>query len=226
MKSLKLWGGLAAVVSAVVSAPASAFTLYTDLTSWTAATTIDTVETEDFQGYAAGVGIFDRRLDKLPNVKLTTNLELLNVVNDPTRVNKMAFASDRLPDGSSVMIATFNTPVTAMSFELIGLDGNAPLPPFLFLQFADGERAKIDIERLTGEEFEPYFIGVVAAEHGGLRRVAFQEGSTRAGLCCNAVGWDNLATAVAAVPEPSTYALMLGGLLAVGWLGVRRSRHL
>lgn len=225
MKSLKLLGAVAATVSALASAPASAFTLYGDLASWTAATDGSSIVTEDFQGYAAGFNIFDRRLDKLPNVKLTSTLELLNVINDPTRVNKMAFSSDRLSEGVSVMIATFNTPVTAVSFELIGLDGNAPLPPFLYLQFFDGERAKIDIERLTGEEYEPFFIGVVAPEHGGLRRIAFQEASNREGLCCNPVGWDNLATAVGVVPEPGTYALMFGGLLAVGWLNSRRSRR-
>ena len=224
MNSLQYLGAAAATVVAFASAPAQAFTLYTDLTSWTAATSSETIVTEDFQGYAAGSSIFDRRLDKLPNVKLTTNLELLNVVNDPTKPNKFAFASDRLPQGESIMIATFNEPVTATSFELIGLDGNAALPPFLYLQFADGELAKIDIERLTGEEYEPYFIGVVATEHGGLRRIGFQEGSTRDGLCCNAVAWDNLATAVAVIPEPTTYALMFGGLMAIGWLSVRRRR--
>ena len=38
-------------------------------------------------------------------------------------------------------------------------------------------------------------------------------------------GFDLDAVAITAVPEPSTYALMLAGLGVIGWLGRRRQRH-
>lgn len=218
MKSLKRFAAVAAVVAC---APVSAVTLYGDLALWTAATVPGTIVVEDFQGYAAGFSIVGRRLDKLPTVTLTSNLGSLNVINDPTRVNKLAFASTRVPGDASMMVANFSSPVSAASFEVLGYDGRAPSPAFLHLQMGDGTRMKIALARPVGERYESFFMGVVANDHLGLRRMAFQEAPLRDGTCCNPVGWDNLAVAVA-VPEPSTYLLFSSGLLAVGWLRLRR----
>jgi hypothetical protein len=47
----------------------------------------------------------------------------------------------------------------------------------------------------------------------------FYDATARDLAAFDAIGWD-----VGAVPEPETYALMLAGLAAVGWVSRRRVR--
>ncbi len=216
--------GLIAAAAALGASSASAYTFYGSFADWSAATETGSVSTETFEGYSAGADLFNKKLDAIANVRLTTNLERLTVFNSSYSVNKVAFASSRDLDASGV-IASFSTPVTAFSFEIHGWNRHSPGPSFLYLQFADNLEIKvIAVEKLFGNESDPFFVGITDAVRG-LKRVGWREGPELDGTCCEEVGWDNISQGVArVVPELNTYAYLAGGLCVTAWLASRRRR--
>lgn len=215
MKLLHLLRG-AACAGLVLGGQAMAWTLYDSPASWSAAVVPGSVVSEDFEGYAPGADLKGIDLGPtLPGVSIDTNLDNLLAVASGGMV-AFAFPRDENTDEAFYTIS-FSAPVNAVAFDVAAWDPLAPGPATLELIFADASVDSVQLNKLAGEEDDPFFVGITALENGGLSAVRWREGPAILGGCCEEVALDNLAIAVA-VPEPATWGLLCIGLASIGWV--------
>jgi hypothetical protein len=176
--------------------------------------------TQDFEGYAVGTNLAG--VNVLPGITVSTNLDSLKVFNS-AGIGNIAFATSRTQP-EAIYNINFSGNTKAFGFDIAGYNPATPGPGFLSFFFADGDTTytSIPVLPLNTTEQDPLFFGVIS--NSAITRITWSEGPEIGGIaCCEETGLDNFIT-VTAVPEPSSWAMMVCGLGFLGCFMRRRSR--
>ena len=212
--------------TAVVAIPAHAATsaVYTDLAGWSAAV-VGPISTETFQNqatYPDGWPMSGREF--LPGVNVTTNMERLIIVRNVADEARI-FGVGR-EDIDPYYDVNYTTPYRAVAFdvddfELYPIGGGTDQSASLEVFFADATSRTVQIAPNDGT---PIFFGITSDT--AITRIRFTEVlEVVVAGAHEEVTLDNFRLAdvrSTAVPEPSTYMMLLAGL---GMLGVMASRR-
>lgn len=198
-------------------AHAATVTLFGDRTAFLAAVGGAPLVTQDFESFADGTNLAG--VEILPGVTASTNLANLAVFQGSG--DKELFATTRnLPEAEySIHIAGL---YKSFGFDIDAYDPATPGPGFLDIYFADGDTTYqgIPVLPLNATENDPLFQGIISDT--AITKIVWREGPETGGInCCEETALDNF-VAVQAVPEPSTTAMLLGGLGMLGLPAVRR----
>lgn len=192
----------------------AATTLYSTQAAWESALVAGSIgTTETFETFAAGANL--RGVD-LGGYSLDTNALDLSVFQSVS-IGQLAFLSPRQRLTEATYFINFNTAVSAFAFDVAGWNPASPGPATLNVELGDGSVFIMHPQKTTGIEEDPYFVGLTSIGHQGIKRISWSESPEIDNTCCEEVGLDNLRIAVAAVPEPETYAMMLAGLGLLGF---------
>jgi hypothetical protein len=204
-------------LSATSGAQAANVTLFGDRTAFLAAVGGSPLVTQDFESFADGANLVG--VDILPGVTASTNLANLEVFQGSG--DKEMFATTRnQPEAEySIHIAGL---YKAFGFDIDAFNPATPGPGFIDIYFADGDTTYqgIPVLPLNATENDPLFQGIISDT--AITKIVWREGPETGGInCCEETALDNF-VAVQAVPEPSTTAMLLGGLGMLGLPAVRR----
>ena len=217
-------GLLVAALYGFAVASQAATILYTNQSDWAAALVpASTSSAQTFDAFAVGDNLRGVDLGPIiPGISLDANTLNLEVFNSGG--NNVAFASPRAGLDHATYVINFATAVSAFAFDVAAWNPASPGPANLLVDLGDGTTFTATPQKTTGLESDLYFVGLTSVGHMGITRISWSESPELNFTCCEEVGLDNLKTAVAAVPEPNTYALLLGGLFATGFIVRRRLR--
>lgn len=174
--------------------------------------------TQDFESYATGTSLNGAEI--LPGVTISATQPTLQSFN--LLGTQAAFATGRAGTSFFGYDLSFSGGVLALGLDLLAVDP-ATGPLTLSLLFAPGAGVFDQVDYVlppsNPDESTPMFVGFRSdIPIIGLR---VREGLELNSACCEEIALDNIMVQMAPVPEPGTWALLAGGLAAVGW----RARH-
>ena len=210
----------ATMVVAAQPAQSAVFSLFTDLASWSAAAG-GTGSVQDFEGFANGTNLSGVTL--LPGISATTNMDALEAFSSGGGNTTMFGIGGRAAGDARYDIAVSET-YTRIAFDIDSFEADpqnsskAQDPGQLVIFFADATSAS---ELISGNlNGDPIFIGIIAdTAITGIQWNEAHEGSGGN----EETSLDNLRVIGAAVPAPSTLALLGLGLTGLAWRRRRRT---
>ena len=215
---------LAFTVIAAGPAHAATSTVYGDLAAWTAAV-VGPVSLQTFQdrsAYPDGWPMSGREF--LPGVNVTTNMQRLIIVRNIADESRLfGIERDNIDPYYDV---NYTLPYQAVAFDVDDFEaypvrGGAAQPADIQVFFADDTSLVV---QMTGNEGTPIFFGVTSDT--AITRIRFNEPPEQEVVSAHEeVTLDNFRlaqVASTAVPEPSTYMMLLAGLGLLGAVARRR----